>query len=141
MALLRRKIPFSRMLELLQPLTDDLGYRNHIFNFCAVRYEHSIYELLHVRVSAVALGFKAWSPTRPTPTTAMGATTMPKYRVRPAGDNEYQVRMLRDPRRDQGEIRDDIDVDDDDNWEEKFTGSLADCEAFIRLKQNDEVDF
>ena len=45
-----------------------------------------------------------------------------KYRVEFFQDNTYQV----------------IDVT---IWETVFQGNLSDCEAYIRLKENDNVDF
>jgi len=49
-----------------------------------------------------------------------------KYRIEHLQDNVYQVIA---------------DVDDWYSSNVLFQGSLADCEAFIRLKQNPDVEF
>jgi len=45
---------------------------------------------------------------------------MTKYKIRHLQDNTYQV----------------YENDDERNWDTEFQGSLADCEAWIRLKES-----
>lgn len=57
-----------------------------------------------------------------------------RYRVTLLLNETYQVEVERDVDTNQ-------DPDGDKYWEYAFQGSLASCEAYIRLKDNQDVEF
>lgn len=50
---------------------------------------------------------------------------MPKFKVSYYQDGDYEV----------------FERSACDEWKSVFIGSLADCDAYVRLLQNDDVDF
>lgn len=54
---------------------------------------------------------------------------MPQFKVQFYQDNRYEV----------FEFQSEDDYGED--WKSLFIGTLSDCEAFIRLRENENVDF
>lgn len=62
-----------------------------------------------------------------------------KYRVRFFIGDQYQVFEKNVP--DTKVKRKYQDDDESDEWKPVFQGTLGDCESYIRLRENDSVDF